>query len=85
MTKFYNDCTLSELRDRGIGFRGPPQPPRINDNHIDGPVIFFSDGQMHWLSLWERFQRRYRGLTAMKLQEKLRPRLSAELKEIWKC
>ena len=30
--------------------------PSIMWNHIDGPLLHARDGQMHWLTLWERLQ-----------------------------
>jgi hypothetical protein len=51
--------------------------PGFVPHYIDGPMVYSSDGQMHWLTLWERIQWRL-GLTdAEKLQPKLRPRLTA--------
>jgi len=29
--------------------------PHIKMDHIDGPVLVTTDGQMIWLSLWDRF------------------------------
>lgn len=61
----------------GGGFIGweDGQGPEIFRHHIDGPVIVFSDGQMHWLTLLERAQLAF-GLTdATKLQAKRRPML----------
>src|SRR4051794_7377159 len=31
-----------------------PTEPRINRRHIDGPYLSALDGQIRWLSLWER-------------------------------
>lgn len=28
--------------------------PTINVNHIDGPVLWMRNGELHWLTLWER-------------------------------
>ena len=52
------------------------QKPWINANHIDGPCLFFSDGQMHWLTLWERILYKWGKTNAEKLQRKLRPNLT---------
>lgn len=49
--------------------------PSINRHHIDGPVLFFSDGQMHWLTLWERLQLALGRTDATKLEAKHRPNL----------
>lgn len=59
----------------GIGFPANTKPT-INPRHIDGPLLTFSDGQMHWLGFFERIQFAL-GLTdAEKLQRKLRPNLT---------
>jgi hypothetical protein len=50
--------------------------PSIVPNHIDGPLLTFRDGQMHWLTPWERIQFFF-GLTdAEKLERKRRPNLT---------
>lgn len=70
----FTDVTIQESQARGIQ-RGRYDEPEIIAGHIDGPVLHFSDGQMHWLTLWERILYRV-GLTdANKLQLKLRPRM----------
>lgn len=57
-----------------MGWQGG-SAPSIQSNHIDGPLLHFSDGQLHWLTLWERVQFAL-GLTdAEKLQQKRRPNL----------
>lgn len=84
--KLYLDLTLAESAARGM-ITGPGyNPPSIVANHIDGPLLYFSDGQLHWLTLWERALFAF-GLTdATRLQKKLRPRLSAEIERIeWAC
>jgi hypothetical protein len=60
------------------GFGWPVKSlPFINARHIDGPLLFFRDGQMHWLTLWERIQY-HLGLTdALMLERKYRPDLCA--------
>lgn len=42
----------------GGGFVGYPPgvEPYIKWKHIDGPLLCCSDGQLHWLTLWERFR-----------------------------
>lgn len=52
-----------------------PQPPHINRRHIDGPLLTFSDGQMHWLTWRERFQVWWGSTDAWLLQLKHRPDL----------
>ncbi len=50
--------------------------PGLQPNHADGPLLYFSDGQLHWLNLWERLKLAL-GLTdAELLQWKRRPNLS---------
>jgi hypothetical protein len=39
----------------GIGYHKDARP-YIKWEHIDGPLLVYSDGQMHWLTLWERFR-----------------------------
>ena len=73
------DETISELAERGISFGPGVLRPWVMVGHIDGPLLHFSDGQMHWLTIWERVQYRYGWTDADKLQRKLRPRLTAEL------
>lgn len=71
----FTDTTFQEMTAQGIGIGPGSREPYIKPNHIDGPLLVFSDGQMHWLTLWERIQYRL-GLTdANKLQLKLRPRM----------
>ena len=53
--------------------------PSINWNHVDGPVLFFSDGQMHWLTWIERLQVWLLLEEADSLQKKLRPFLAIYL------
>lgn len=65
----YSDCPL-----RGIGFPIDSKPS-IQPNHIDGPLLVFRDGQLHWLTLWERLQFAF-GLTdAEKIERARRPNL----------
>jgi len=60
-----------------LGVSFPPDArPSLTPNHIDGPLVTFSDGQMHWLNLWECLLLCF-GLTdAEKLQRKRRPNLT---------
>lgn len=60
----------------GVQFRGPMPSPIIIPNHIDGPVLVFSDGQMHWLSIAERLMVRFGMHDADSLQATLRPNLT---------
>lgn len=41
------------------GFVGYPtdfQPAEINWKHVDGPLLYLTNGQLHWLTRWERVQ-----------------------------
>ena len=53
--------------------------PSINRGHIDGPLLHFSDGQLHWLTPWERLLLWLGKTDAAKLQRKLRPVLTGIL------
>lgn len=49
------------LRRPGCIYRngvGTPirQPAEINWKHIDGPLLYCSDGQLHWLTWGERIR-----------------------------
>jgi len=39
----------------GIGYLDSARPS-ISWKHIDGPMLCARDGQIHWLTLWERFR-----------------------------
>lgn len=39
----------------GVGAPAFDQP-RINWKHVDGPLLYCSDGQLHWLTWRERFR-----------------------------
>jgi hypothetical protein len=39
-----------------IGHQQNFQPAEINWKHIDGPLLYMTNGQLHWLSYWERLQ-----------------------------
>ena len=49
--------------------------PVIQSHHIDGPLLYFRDGQLHWLTLWERFLFAFGWTDADKLERKRRPKL----------
>lgn len=49
------------------------EPPVIVPNHVDGPYVVFSDGQMHWLTISERIRLILGYITAEDLQRKYRP------------
>lgn len=78
----FSDHTISELLAQGIEFNGY-SAPGIVETHIDGPLLYFSDGQIHWLTIPERIQLWFGLTNAEKLQCKLRPRLVASLEVYW--
>lgn len=46
-------------RTPGGGWAGYPtnfQPAKVNWKHIDGPLLYLTNGQLHWLTYWERIQ-----------------------------
>jgi len=58
----------------GVGFPISNRPS-LKMKHIDGPLLTFRDGQMHWLTLWERLMVRLGIHNAETLEWKLRPNL----------
>lgn len=74
---FVSDPSLQRpgyvYNEHGVGY--VPTQPTIVWKHIDGPLLYYSDGQLHWLTLWERF-RCWLGLdNAETIQAKRRPEL----------
>jgi hypothetical protein len=69
--RLYSDTDPAK---HGVSF-DPKATARINPKHIDGPLLIFRDGQMHWLTLWERFLLRLGMTDAKKLERKRRPNL----------
>ena len=59
---FTNDASLQRPGYRyakhGIGYVGYPTDarPSIRWSHVDGPLLRYRDGQLHWLTLWERLR-----------------------------
>lgn len=47
----------------------------IRPNHIDGPLLVFRDGQMHWLTVWERILFALGFTDAERIERKRRPNL----------
>jgi hypothetical protein len=47
----------------------------IKPNHIDGPVVRFRNGEMHWLTFCERVLFRLGRIDAADLEYKYRPEL----------
>lgn len=70
--KTYTD--YAERAATGVSFPNDSRPG-INPRHIDGPLLWFSDGQLHWLTLWERIQYALGFTDAEKLERKHRPNL----------
>jgi hypothetical protein len=62
----------------GGGFIGYPQTarPHIRAN-IDGPLLVMRNGEMHYLTTWERILFRLGKTDALALEQKHRPHLSA--------
>ena len=59
-----------------IGYPAEAQPV-INRKHIDGPLLYMRNGEMHWLTLWERLLLWLGKTDAMALERKHRPHLSS--------
>lgn len=64
----------------GGGYVGWPAggKPSIQADHVDGPLLHFSDGQIHWLTLRERLQFALGWTDAEKLERKRRPNLRGD-------
>lgn len=69
------------LRQRapGGGYIGWPESSRpcIQPNHVDGPYVIFRNGEIQWLTFWERFLLWRGRIDAEALEYKYRPELSA--------
>ena len=60
--------------EHGVGYLLDSEP-EIVWKHVDGPLLYYRDGQMHWLTLWERL-RCWLGLDdAKSIERKRRPDL----------
>lgn len=61
----------------GGGWIGWPKDsrPYINRKHVDGPLLYFSNGEMHWLTWRERLALWLGRTDADRLERKLRPDL----------
>lgn len=66
--------TYSDVIPAGVSFAISSRP-HINRRHIDGPLLSFRDGQLHWLTLWERLLLVLGFTDAERLELKLRPNL----------
>lgn len=66
-----------ELPNNG-GWIGRPETnrPSINWKHIDGPLLYFRNGQLHWLSYRERLRCWLGWDDAASLEKKLRQDLT---------
>lgn len=51
--------------------------PSINRKHIDGPLLYMRNGEIHWLTPWERILLWFGRTDALALERKHRPHLSA--------
>lgn len=58
----------------GVGYPIKARPSIVWD-HIDGPLLYFRDGQLHWLTWWERLRCWLGYDDAMSLEFKYRPDL----------
>jgi len=38
------------------GYQERFEPATINWKHINGPLMYLTNGQLHWLTRWERIQ-----------------------------
>ena len=70
--------TYSDYLSPNVGFPASNRPS-IEANHIDGPMLRFRDGQVHWLTLWERFLFWVGKTDAEKLERKHRPAMLRQL------
>jgi hypothetical protein len=49
--------------------------PSIRSHHVDGPLLVFRDGQVHWLTWWERLMLRFGATDADAIERRRRPNL----------
>lgn len=73
--------TFTDAPYPGVSFPADAQPG-LNMKHIDGPMLYFSDGQMHWLTIGERLLVALGIEDAQSLQRKLRPNLTTLLAKV---
>jgi hypothetical protein len=61
----------------GGGYLGWPAgaQPEIYAHHVDGPILTMRNGEIHWLTWWERFLFRLGRVEAASLERKYRPDL----------
>lgn len=60
--------------EHGMGYSADNRP-WIMWKHIDGPLLHYRDGQLHWLTPWERFRCWLNLDDANSLEAKRRPDL----------
>lgn len=58
----------------GVGWPAEREPS-IEAKHIDGPLLIFRNGELHWLTLWERLLFKLGMTDAKALERKHRPHL----------
>ena len=56
--------------------------PWIQMNHIDGPLLHMRSAELHWLTLWERFQLWLGRTDAWSLEHKHRPHLREAFRDL---
>lgn len=64
----------ADLEEVAVSFSNDRRP-NIKERHVDGPLLCFSDGQLHWLTPWERILFAFALTDAEKLERKHRPNL----------
>lgn len=66
------------------GFIGWPKDsrPSIQAHHIDGPLLHFRNGELHWLTPWERVLLWFGKTDAYALECKHRPHLAEQLPQL---
>ena len=74
--------TYSDAPHAGISFQPAPEP-HIQWGHVDGPLLVFRDGQLHWLTLWERIAVWLGWANAISIERKRRPALCDFIE--WQC
>lgn len=64
----------------GGGYIGWPANarPSITPNHIDGPLLVLRNGELHWLTIWERLLFGLKLADAYSLERKHRPCLKCD-------
>lgn len=68
--------TYSRSATGWVGYQQNFQPAEINWKHIDGPLLYLTNGHLHWLTIWERIQLRVGWTDVHELDEKHQRRAS---------